>query len=113
MKKSTKRIALVLWAFLILQPAMYADAALNKEIVQLELEISKMNMKVGEYSEMSDKQLEKLIAKSKKELEKKKAKAKKEAEKDLKNAKKDLKNAGEDLKEAGKDIGKAFKEIFD
>ena len=88
MTKTTKRIALALSIFLCLQPCMYADTALNKEIVKLELEIGKMKMRVGEYADMSDKQIEKLLNKAQKDLEKKKAKAKKEAEKTLKMPKK-------------------------
>ena len=113
MGKSGMKIALVLSAFLAVQPVMYADAQLNKEIVALELEIVKMKTKVGDYAQMSDKQVEKKLAKAQKMLEKKKAKAKKEAEKDAEKVKKNLKNAGDDIKDAGKEIGDAFKTIFD
>ena len=113
MKKSSRKIALALSAFMLLQPLMYADAQLNKEIVALELEITKMKTKVGEYHDMNEKQLEKKISKAEKTLEKKKAKAKKEAEKDAKNVKKDLKKAGKKLQSAGKDVGDAVKSIFD
>lgn len=113
MKKLQKKIAIVLSAFMLLQPVMYADAQLNKEIVALELEITKMKTKTGEYSGMSEKELEKKISKAEKTLEKKKAKAKKEAEKDAKTVKKDLKKAGKELKKAGQDVGDAVKSIFD
>ncbi len=113
MKKTSKKIAIVLSAFMLMQPVLYADAQLNKEIVALELEITKMKTKVGEYHGMSDQQLEKKISKAEKTLEKKKAKAKKEAEKDTKKAKKDLKKAGKKIQDAGKDVGDAVKSIFD
>ena len=113
MKKTGRKIALALSTFLLLQPLMYADAQLNKEIVNLELEITKMKTKVGEYHDMSEKELAKKLSKAEKDLEKKKAQAKKEAEKDAKTVKKDLKKAGKELKNAGKDVGDAVKSIFD
>ena len=125
MKKSTKKIAVLLSAIMFLQPVMFAvDSQLNKEIVALELELTKMKTKTGEYADMSEAALNRKIERTKKKLEKKKAKAKKEAEKDAKTLKKgakdagkDIKNAGKkagkDLKKAGKDIGNAFKDIFD
>ena len=114
MKKTTKKIAIVLSAMLCIQPLMFSiDTQLNKDIVALELEITKMTTRVGEYADMSEKALEKKLNKAKKDLEKKKAKAKKEAEKDKKRLKKGIKNAGEDLKDAGKEIGNTFKEIFE
>ena len=39
MKKSAKKIAIALGAIMLLQPVMYADAKLNKEIVALELDV--------------------------------------------------------------------------
>lgn len=111
MKKSTKRIVLALSIFLCLQPCIYADSKLNQEIAELEVEIGKMNLKAGEYADMTEKQLEKKKSKAKKDLEKKKEKAKKEAAKDLEKAKKSIKNAGEDIKNAGKDIKDAGKDI--
>ena len=125
MKKITKKLAVVFTAIMFLQPVMFAvDAALTKEIVALELELTKMKTRTGEYSDMSDAALNRKIARTKKKLDKKKAKAKKEAEKDknaikdgTKQAGKDIKDAGKEagkgLKKAGKDIGNAFKDIFD
>lgn len=114
MKKSTKKIAVILAAFMAFQPAMFAvDTALAKEIVALELELTKMKTRSGEYSEMSEGALNRKIERTKKQLEKKKAKAKKEAEKDKESIKKGTKKAGKNLKKAGKDIGNTFKDIFD
>ena len=43
MKRSTKKIALALSAIMCLQPVMYAvDGQLNKEIIALEVELTKM-----------------------------------------------------------------------
>ena len=121
----SKKIALALSAVMFLQPAIFAvDSALTKEIVTLELELTKMKTRTGEYADMSEAALNRKISRTKKQLDKKKAKAKKEAEKDAAAIKKGTKKAGEDLKdagkkagkelqEAGKDIGNAFKEIFD
>ena len=123
--KSTKKIAAILSAIMFLQPVMFAvDAALTKEIVALELELTKMQARSGEYADMSEAALNRKIERTKKKLDKKKAKAKKEAEKDAKAIKKGAKEAGKDIKDAGKkagkdikkagkDIGNAFKEIFD
>jgi len=114
MIKSTKKIALALSAIMFLQPAMFAvDTALTKEIVALEVELTKMKTKTGEYADMSEAALNRKIDRTKKKLDKKKAKAKKEAEKDKESIKKGAKKAGKDIKDAGKDIGNAFKEIFD
>lgn len=124
MKKITKKIAIALTAFMFLQPVMFAvDTALTKEIVALELELTKMKTRTGEYADMSEAALNRKIERTKKQLDKKKAKAKKEAEKDkeaikkgTKKAGKDIKDAGkkagEEIKEAGKEIGNTFKEIF-
>ena len=110
----TKKIALALCAIMFLHPAMFAvDSALTKEIVALELELTKMKTHTGEYSEMSEAALERKISRTEKKLEKKKAKAKKEAKKDAESIKKGAKKAGKDFKKAGKDIGNTFKEIFD
>ena len=99
---------------MFLQPAMFAvDTALTKEIVALEVELTKMKTKTGEYADMSEAALNRKIDRTKKKLDKKKAKAKKEAEKDKESIKKGAKKAGKDIKDAGKDIGNAFKEIFD
>lgn len=132
MKKTTKKIALALSAMLLIQPLIFAyDSQLSKEITELELEISKMKTKTGDYAKMSEKEIEKKLDKAQKELAKKKEQAKKEAEKDkdaikkgakaagkeLKEAGKDIKEAGKeagkDFKKAGKEIGNAFKDIFD
>jgi len=120
MKKSTKKIALALSAALCIQPVMYAvDTELTKEIVALEIELTKMKTRIGEYSDMSESALNKQISKTEKKLEKKKKKAKKETEKDKKRIKdgakatgKELKEAGKELKDAGKEIGDTFKDIF-
>ena len=113
MKKSTKKIALVLSAFMFFQPVIFAvDAQLTKEIVALEFELTKMKTKTGEYSEMSDAALNRKITRTEKKLDKKKAKAKKEAEKDKKRIKDGTKKAGKEIKEAGKEIGDTFKDIF-
>ena len=124
MKKSTRRTAIALSALMFFQPAIFAvDSALTKEIVALELELTKMKTHVGEYADMSEAALNRKISRTEKQLEKKKAKAKKEAEKDkeaikkgTKDAGKDIKDAGKkagkELKEAGKEIGNTFKDIF-
>ena len=113
MKKSTKKIAAVLAALLFVQPAMFAfDSALSKEIVALEVELTKMKAKTGEYADMSEAALNRKIERTQKQLDKKKAKAKKEAEKDKDAIKKGAKETGKELKEAGKEIGNTFKEIF-
>lgn len=120
----TKKIALTLSAIMFLQPVMFAvDSALTKEIVALELELTKMKTRTGEYADLSEVALERKITRTEKQLDKKKAKAKKEAQKDAEAIKKGTKKAGEDikdagkkagkeLKDAGKEIGNTFKEIF-
>ena len=120
----TKKIALALSAILFVQPLMFAvDSELDKDIATLELELTKMKTKTGEYADMSEDALNKKIDKTEKELKKKKEKAKEEAKKDAetlkestKQAGKDIKKAGEkagkELKKAGKEIGNAFKDIF-
>ena len=113
MKKSTKKIAIALSAFMLVQPVMFAvDSALNKEIVALELELTKMKTKSGEYADMSESALNRKIERTQKQLDKKKAKAKKEAEKDKEAIKEGAKKAGQSFKEAGKEIGNTFKDIF-
>ena len=121
----TKKIALTLSAVMFLQPVMFAvDSALTKEIVALELELTKMKTRTGEYADLSEAALERKITRTEKQLDKKKAKAKKEAQKDAEAIKKGTKKAGEDIKDAGKkagkefkdagkEIGNTFKEIFD
>ena len=114
MKISTKKIAVALSAIMFLQPVMFAvDSALTKEIVALEVELTKMKTKSGEYADLSEAALNRKIERTQKKLDKKKEKAKKEAEKDKEAIKKGAKKAGKDLKKAGKDIGDAFKDIFD
>lgn len=121
--KLNKKIAIVMSALMLAQPVIFADAALNKEIAALELELVKINTKTGDYANMTEAQLNKAKEKTKKTLEKKKAKAKKEASKNVAEVKKDAKKTGKDIKEAGKevgndlknvgkDIGKTFKDIF-
>lgn len=105
MKKTTRKIAMAFSFFLMIQPVMYADS-LAAEITSLELELVKMETKVGDYADMPEAKLEAKKAKTKKELEKKRAKAKKQI-------KKSGKKIGNDAKKAGKDIGNAFKDIFD
>lgn len=112
MKKSTKKIAMVLSALMMIQPVAFAESSLASEIASLEVELAKINTKAGEYKDMPEKKLEAKKAKVKKELEKKKAKAKKEMSKDKENIKKDAKKIGNDVKDAGKDIGNTFKDIF-
>ena len=113
MKKSTKKIAVALSAIMFLQPVMFAvDSALNKEIVALEVELTKMKTKTGEYADMSEAALNRKIERTQKKLDKKKEKAKKEAEKDKEAIKEGAKKAGNSFKEAGKEIGNTFKEIF-
>ena len=121
----SKKIALALSALMFLQPAMFAvDSALNKEIVTLELELTKMKTRVGEYADLSEAALQRKIERTEKDLKKKKEKAKKEAAKDAeaikkgtkeasKDIKKGAKKAGKEIKKAGKEIGDTFKEIFD
>ena len=110
MKNLSKKIAVVLAAIMFVRPAMFA---LTKEIVALELELTKMKTHAGEYANMSEAALNRKIERTKKKLEKKKAKAKKEAEKDKEAIKKGTKKAGNNIKQAGKDIGNTFKEIFE
>lgn len=124
MKKTGKKIALILSAILFIQPLMFAvDSELNEDIATLEIELTKMKTKTGEYAEMSEAALNKKIEKTEKDLKKKKEKAKEEAKKDAerlkestKQAGKDIKKAGEkagkEFKKAGKEIGNAFKDIF-
>ena len=113
MKKTNRRIVLAISVFLALQPAIYAiDSQLNKEIVALEVELTKMKTKSGEYSDMSEAALNRKIERTQKKLDKKKSKAKKEAEKDKERIKKGAKEAGKEIKEAGKEIGNTFKDIF-
>ena len=110
----SKKIALALAAIMTIQPAMFAvDTALTKEIVALEVELTKMKTKAGEYANLSEAALNRKIERTKKQLEKKKAKAKKEAQKDADAIKKGTKKAGKEIKDAGKEIGNTFKEIFD
>ena len=121
----TKKIALALSAIMFLQPVMFAvDSALTKEIVALELELTKMKTRTGVYADLSETALERKNTRTEKQLDKKKAKAKKEAQKDAEAIKKGTKKAGEDIKDAGKkagkefkdagkEIGNTFKEIFD
>ena len=109
----SKKIALALAAIMTIQPVMFAvDTALTKEIVALEVELTKMKTKAGEYANLSEAALNRKIERTKKQLEKKKAKAKKEAQKDADAIKKGTKKAGKEIKEAGKEIGNTFKEIF-
>ena len=120
MKKSAKKIALVLSAIMCLQPVMYAvDGQLNKEIIALEFELTKMKTRLGEYSDMSEAELNRKIEKTQKKLDKKKKKFKKEAERDKERIKEgakatgeELKDVGKELKDAGKEIGDTFKDIF-
>ena len=99
---------------MFLQPAIFAvDSALTKEIVALEVELTKMKTKSGEYADLSEAALNRKIERTQKKLDKKKAQAKKEAEKDKEAIKKGAKKAGKDIKKAGKDIGNTFKDIFD
>ena len=112
MKKSIRRIALAMSVFLCLQPVFALDAQLNKEIVALELELTKMKTRAGEYSEMSEAALTRKMNRTKKKLDKKKEKAKKEAQKDAERIKKGAKKTGKELKEAGKEIGDTFKDLF-
>lgn len=113
MKKSTKRIAIALSAFMVIQPVMYSlDAQLNKDIIALEFELTKMKTKTGEYSDMSEGALNRKISRTTKKLNKLKTKQKKEAEKDKKRIKEGTKKAGNDVKNAGKEIGNTFKDIF-
>lgn len=110
----SKKIALALAAIMTIQPAMFAvDTELTKEIVALEVELTKMKTKAGEYANLSEAALNRKIERTKKQLEKKKAKAKKEAQKDADAIKKGTKKAGKELKDAGKEIENTFKEIFD
>ena len=113
-KTNTRKIALVLGAIMFLQPVMFAvDTALAKEIVALEVELTKMKTRAGQYADLSEAALNRKISRTKKQLDKKKAKAKKEAEKDAEAIKKGTKKAGKDIKKAGKDIKDAFKDILD
>ena len=94
--KNIKKIALILAAILLFQPLTFAvDTQLNKEIIALELELTKMKTRSGEYSELSEGALNRKIARTEKKLAKKKKAAKKEAEKDAERIKKGAKEAAE------------------
>ena len=111
--KNIKKIALILAAILLIQPLTFAvDTQLNKEIIALELELTKMKTRSGEYSELSEGALNRKIARTEKKLAKKKKAAKKEAEKDAERIKKGAKEAGKNIKDAGKEIGDTFKDLF-
>ena len=111
--KNIKKIALILAAILLFQPLTFAvDTQLNKDIIALELELTKMKTRTGEYSELSEDALNRKIARTEKKLAKKKKAAKKEAEKDAERIKKGAKEAGKNIKEAGKEIGDTFKDLF-
>ena len=120
MKKYTKKIAIALSALMWLQPVMYAiDGELNKEIIALEFELTKMKTRLGEYSDMDEDELNIKIEKTEKKLAKKKKKFKKEAERDKERIKKgakttgeELKDVGRELKDAGREIGDTFKDIL-
>lgn len=110
MKKTGKKIALALSAILFLQPLMFAvDSKLNEDIASLEIEITKMKTKTGEYADMTEAALNKKIEKAEKELKSKKEKAKEEAKKDAERLKESTKKAGKDIKKAGEKAGKEFK----
>ena len=111
--KTNKKIALFFASFILMQPVIFAQSSVLKEIAALELELVKLNTKTGEYSDWSDAKIDAKIKKTKKELEKKRAQAKKEAEKDGKKAKKSLNKAGKEAKNAGKELGNAVKNFFD
>ena len=82
MKKSTKKIAIALSFFMCLQPVLFAvDSDLNKDIVALELELTKMKTRAGEYADMSEEALNRKIDRTKKTLEKKREQARLEAKK--------------------------------
>ena len=71
MKNLSKKIAVVLAAIMFVQPAMFAlDTALTKEIVALELELTKMKTHAGEYANMSEAALNRKIERTKKKLKK-------------------------------------------
>ncbi len=107
----TKKIAIILSAIMFLQPLMFAvDSALTKEILALELELTKMKTRAGEYADLSEAALNRKIERTEKELNKKKEKAKKEASKDAEAIKKGTKKAGKEIKDAGKKAGKGIKE---
>ncbi len=107
----TKKIAIILSAVMFLQPLMFAvDSALTKEILALELELTKMKTRAGEYADLSEAALNRKIERTEKELNKKKEKAKKEASKDAEAIKKGTKKAGKEIKDAGKKAGKGIKE---
>lgn len=107
----TKKIAIILSAVMFLQPLMFAvDSALTKEILALELELTKMKTRAGEYADLSEATLNRKIERTEKELNKKKEKAKKEASKDAEAIKKGTKKAGKEIKDAGKKAGKGIKE---
>lgn len=110
MKKSVRKIAIMLSAFMLFQPAVFAvDTQLNKDIMALELEIVKIKTKSGKYSDMDDEEIEKELSKAQNKLEKKKAKAQKESDRDKKKLKEETEKIGEDLKDAGTQAGKDLK----
>ena len=113
MKKTTQKIALALTTLLLFHPALFAiDPQLNKEIISLEIEISRMKNRRGEYEEMSERELNKKIKKSEKELEEKRKLAQIESDKDKERFKEGAKKTGEGLKKAGNEIADTFKDIF-
>ena len=106
----TKKIALILASIMFLQPLTFAvDTALTKEILALELELTKMRTRAGEYADLSEAALNRKIERTEKQLKKKKEKAKKEAKKDAEAIKKGTKKAGKEIKDAGKEAGKGIK----
>ena len=61
--KLNKKIALLFSAFVIIQPVVFAESNVLKEIAVLELELVKLNTKTGEYSDWSDAKIDAKIKK--------------------------------------------------
>ena len=79
--KLNKKIALLFSAFVIIQPVVFAESNVLKEIAVLELELVKLNTKTGEYSDWSDAKIDAKIKKTKKEMEKSEHRLKKKPKK--------------------------------
>lgn len=124
MKKGRKFIFGFLSVFLFLNSLSFAETPLKIKIVELEFEISQMENKLGDYKDMDDAKLQKLLSQKKKELEKAKIENEKQnkknsdkLKKDFNKGKKDLKkgidNSGKDFKKAGKKIKNGINDLFD
>lgn len=102
---------------------VFCETPLTVQIIKLEYQISQMEHRLGEYQNMDQAKLERLIIQKKKELAKLQAKnekqtkentqkAKIEAKKEAKEIKKGFERSGEDLKQAPKKMKREIKKLF-